>query len=526
MATTYVQITLAYHLDVTSATHLGLPSQEFHPGDQIILLADDARSLQAAGYVALATPISAVPLLGGPNTWTGNQDFTGATVVGVAGGGSSVGIPTIINVKDAAYGAKGNGTTDDTAAIQAALTAAAALSGTQSAGGTVYLPAGTYKVTGGLTLAVDGITIRGAGAISTAIVTTSTTAHLFSASGHRRFTFEDLKLVGAGTGTVDAINLAAPGAYAVFDCVFRNLHITGFGRHGIHTEDACGCVFDHVRIESCGGNGFDLGGNGNGLGGTSNAFTACYALACTFGYSINSVVYSNFSACSTDSCTTGYVINACTSLSFNGCGVESTTGTPGHGFAVYNGSSSIAFTSCYALNIVAAGSGFKVGANGGTNCSRIVFTACRVLGSTTPTFSLQVDAASQATAIGFQKHPSAANATTGSVNYVSDENTGDFALVGNLNLGVVGKGLQVKAGTNGRIGTATLVNGTVTISNSSVGANTTVLAMAYNIIGTPGFLAMSGRSNGVSFAITSYTGAGAVNTADNSSFTWVLVERT
>lgn len=48
----------------------------------------------------------------------------------------------IFNVKDSAYGATGNGTTDDTTAILAATTAC----GT-AGGGTVYLPPGTYKVT-------------------------------------------------------------------------------------------------------------------------------------------------------------------------------------------------------------------------------------------------------------------------------------------------------------------------------------------------------------------------------------------
>lgn len=48
----------------------------------------------------------------------------------------------VINVKDTAYGATGDGTTDDTAAIQAALDAAAASSLTK----TVYFPSGDYSV--------------------------------------------------------------------------------------------------------------------------------------------------------------------------------------------------------------------------------------------------------------------------------------------------------------------------------------------------------------------------------------------
>jgi hypothetical protein len=48
----------------------------------------------------------------------------------------------VFNVKS--YGALGNGTTDDTAAIQAAYTAAAA-----AGGGIVFFPAGVYLVAAG-----------------------------------------------------------------------------------------------------------------------------------------------------------------------------------------------------------------------------------------------------------------------------------------------------------------------------------------------------------------------------------------
>ena len=61
----------------------------------------------------------------------------------------------IFNVLD--YGAAGTGTTDDTAAIQAAITAAVAAGNSE-----VYLPGGTYKLSSAITVAFP-ITLRGAG---------------------------------------------------------------------------------------------------------------------------------------------------------------------------------------------------------------------------------------------------------------------------------------------------------------------------------------------------------------------------
>jgi hypothetical protein len=74
------------------------------------------------------------------------------------------GIPsrtTIINVRDPPYNASGNATTDDRPAIQNAIDAA-------GAGEVVYLPAGTYRIGGGLSIK-QGISLRGAGPDKTTI---------------------------------------------------------------------------------------------------------------------------------------------------------------------------------------------------------------------------------------------------------------------------------------------------------------------------------------------------------------------
>jgi hypothetical protein len=62
-------------------------------------------------------------------------------------------VPRVYNVKG--YGAVGNGSTDDTVAIQAAITAC-------PSGGTVYLPTGSYLLSAGLTITLP-ITVCGSG---------------------------------------------------------------------------------------------------------------------------------------------------------------------------------------------------------------------------------------------------------------------------------------------------------------------------------------------------------------------------
>ena len=56
----------------------------------------------------------------------------------------------IVNVKDPAFGAKGDGTTDDTTAIQAA-------NDSLASGGTLFFPKGTYKITSTLNLKRNGM---------------------------------------------------------------------------------------------------------------------------------------------------------------------------------------------------------------------------------------------------------------------------------------------------------------------------------------------------------------------------------
>jgi hypothetical protein len=120
-------------------------------------------SFTGTDYVGGATGVSKPTTLSTIlNLWTTNA---GAPDWKVLVGGVATTLQTALasigtlffSVKDPQYGAVGDGSTDDTAAIQEALDAAELANG-----GTVFFPAGRYKVTSALTVAA-GVNLLGAG---------------------------------------------------------------------------------------------------------------------------------------------------------------------------------------------------------------------------------------------------------------------------------------------------------------------------------------------------------------------------
>lgn len=97
--------------------------------------------------------------------------------------------------------------------------------------------------------------------------------------------------------------------------------------------------------------------------------------------------------------------------------------------------------------------------------------------------------------------------------------TGDVnSSTGNVLVSTLGKGLQVKTGTNSKIGTATLVSGSSTVSNTSVTANSRIFLTSQTDGGTPGFLRVSAKTVNTSFVITSSSAL------DTSTVAWHIVE--
>jgi len=147
------------------------------------------------------------------------------------------------NVK--AFGAVGDGATDDTAAIQAAIAAL------PSSGGKVYFPPGTYKVTSTVDLGSGDVLIgggtanrwRGASAARVKYTGTGTALRIRSTSGVLdSVAIKNLVIDGNdATGTVDGLTLDVSGGTAVEGVLVEDSSIINFPRYCASVTDL---VFD------------------------------------------------------------------------------------------------------------------------------------------------------------------------------------------------------------------------------------------------------------------------------------------
>lgn len=109
-------------------------------------------------------------------------------------------------------------------------------------------------------------------------------------------------------------------------------------------------------------------------------------------------------------------------------------------------------------------------------------------------------------------------ATTSLTEIFRLKNNGDAVhTTGNVNIATVGKTVVIKSGANSKIGQATLVAGTVTVSNTSITANSRIFLTVSTAGGTQGFL-RTAKSVNTSFTITS------TSATETSVVDWLIIE--
>ncbi|RAV22204.1 glycosyl hydrolase family 28-related protein [Paenibacillus contaminans] len=182
-----------------------------------------------------------------------------------------------INIMSAPFNAKGDGVTDDTAAIRAAIREAI------DSKNQVFIPAGTFLVTSNILSVerdnasrVSGLSIMGVGNIGSVLkfVPTSNDAVLFDLTNVWHSIFQDFKVEGVGEKGI-GMRLGDPTIRTVdsatYNCDFTNLYFRNLD-FGIRTYYGWGNSFINLKTRYCNKGMVAYGG--------SNSFTAYNAEAC------------------------------------------------------------------------------------------------------------------------------------------------------------------------------------------------------------------------------------------------------
>ncbi|AVK64613.1 hypothetical protein C5Z26_11055 [Lactobacillus sp. CBA3606] len=255
------------------------------------------------------------------------------------------------NIKDD-YNAKGDGTTDDTVAIQAALDAAHATSG-----GIIFFPSGTYLITATLTI-YSNTTLLGAAQNATTIVQNDLPLHLLG-KDVSYITIKNISFKGPGMDASwgGGISFNRENAGNTEGIVFENVTLQGIVGNALGIDCPITSSFTNVKVVGVVGDGFSFWGSG-----TSVVMNNCYAITCTqAGYDFNQLNYSTCNGCAVEVCGIGfYLNNNCNNVSLISCGAEDevirSDDYPGVDYQVVGGVGN-SLISCYSRNNVATGAG-------------------------------------------------------------------------------------------------------------------------------------------------------------------------
>lgn len=234
----------------------------------------------------------------------------------------------VVNVKD--FGAVGDGVTDDTAAIQAAINFVL-----NNGKGKVFIPDGVYKISQELTIVPAPIgTSAGWADIVLEGGSLNTTLNFSTAASGQN----GIKLVG-WSGRIEICRILIQNAKksGIFTDVTASTYLSRLNihdviiensiEHGIHLKNTYASSFSDIECRKNGGSGFEIEGYV-----TATIFTRCWAGGDSqvqagnagHGWRINNINNSAFILCNSDNnFGNGYFIQNANQISFISCGAES-----------------------------------------------------------------------------------------------------------------------------------------------------------------------------------------------------------
>lgn len=158
----------------------------------------------------------------------------------------------IVSVKD--FGATGNGSTDDTLAIQRAINYLASIGG-----GTAKFPTGTYKISSKLTISSNSIFLSGEGRQSSIIAPVAMAQDFILFSGCSQGGVNNLGIIPTGAQTGATTGIRIKNCHNV---VVDQFLLSGNSRNGIIVEGGASsylCTISNFEISGCALSGIEVG---------------------------------------------------------------------------------------------------------------------------------------------------------------------------------------------------------------------------------------------------------------------------
>jgi hypothetical protein len=218
------------------------------------------------------------------------------------------------------YGAKGDGNTDDTAAIQSTIDAAVA-----NNGGTIYLPRGTYVISDELVIG-SNLTVKGDGRDTTTIKTeqqgggSQFPGSMITGTDVGNIHLEGFSMIGPGINSAAGTMLYFDRSNAgnVPNITVESVFGEGFSGTAFAINTPIMCGFRNLKVQRVAGSGISMFN-----GGTSLNFDQCYALTCTeAGFDFEVITYSTLRGCAAEASGVGFDFDRLRNSSIIGCGAE------------------------------------------------------------------------------------------------------------------------------------------------------------------------------------------------------------